>query len=65
VLGKDGLNLIQEIGRKISEVIGEERAARFIIQRISIILFEGGTWHQYLGPGHLGKNWRKSFFFSS
>jgi hypothetical protein len=43
VFGKDGLNLVLEIGRKLAEVTGERRSTSFLIQRLSLAVQRGNA----------------------
>jgi hypothetical protein len=43
VWGKEGISLIKEIGRRITEATGEPRATSYLIQRLSICLQRGNV----------------------
>ena len=41
--GSQGLNLIKEIGKRISEVTGEKRSTFYLLQNISMAIQRGNT----------------------
>ena len=44
VWGSDGLNLVEELGRRIAIVLLEPRSTSFLRQRISLAIQRGNTY---------------------
>jgi hypothetical protein len=61
VWGKDDFQLIEKIGSRITEVIGEKRATSFLFQRLSIC-FKRGNAASILGTLPPGKELSEVFY---
>ena len=59
--GKEGLQLMNLIGRKIGEVTGEKRSTSYLLQRLSIVIQRGNV-SSILGCLPAGKDLNEVFF---